>query len=160
MTQNNLGNAPLALIKQRSDNVKTAEATKHALVMPCINHVLGYNVFDPAEVIPEFIADVGTKKGEKVDYAIFRDGDPTGLLASEGNDGRHTVGQAPHVAALASLDKNKDPGAAIETLSTCQPGSAHAAGTAMNALEYHSPAAVAAQFRMSSPDYSGGFGFW
>ena len=67
-------------IKQRIDNVKTEEATKTALVMPFINHVLGYNVFDPAEVVPEFIADVGTKKGEKVDYAIFRDGDPIMLF--------------------------------------------------------------------------------
>ena len=67
-------------IKQRIDNVKTEEATKTALVMPFINHVLGYNVFDPAEVVPEFIADVGTKKGEKVDYAIFRNGDPIMLF--------------------------------------------------------------------------------
>jgi hypothetical protein len=67
-------------IKQRIDNVKTEEATKTALVMPFINHVLGYNVFDPAEVVPEFIADVGTKKGEKVDYAIFRDGEPIMLF--------------------------------------------------------------------------------
>ena len=67
-------------IQQRVDNVKTEEATKTALVMPFINHVLGYNVFDPAEVVPEFIADVGTKKGEKVDYAIFRDRDPIMLF--------------------------------------------------------------------------------
>lgn len=67
-------------IRQRVDNVKTEEATKTALVMPFINHVLGYNVFDPAEVVPEFIADVGTKKGEKVDYAIFRNGDPITLF--------------------------------------------------------------------------------
>ena len=31
-------------------------------------------------MVPEFIADVGTKKGEKVDYAIFRDGDPIMLF--------------------------------------------------------------------------------
>jgi hypothetical protein len=67
-------------IRQRVDNVKTEEATKTALVMPFINHVLGYNVFDPAEVVPEFIADVGTKKGEKVDYAIFRNGEPIMLF--------------------------------------------------------------------------------
>ena len=67
-------------IKQRIDNVKTEEATKNALVMPFINHVVGCNVFDPAEVVPEFIADVGTKKGEKVDYAIFQDGDPIMLF--------------------------------------------------------------------------------
>jgi hypothetical protein len=51
--------------------LKTEEAGKNALVMPFIS-ALGYNVFNPLEVIPEFIADVGTKKGEKVDYAIKR----------------------------------------------------------------------------------------
>ena len=63
-------------IQKRVDSVETEEATKHALVMPFIYHVLGYNVFDPAEVVPEFTADVGTKKGEKVDYAIMAAGQP------------------------------------------------------------------------------------
>lgn len=43
--------------------------------MPFIQ-ALGYNVFDPLEVTPELVADVGTKKGEKVDYAILKDGKP------------------------------------------------------------------------------------
>ena len=60
-------------IPQQLGHVKTEEATKNALVMPFIN-ALGYNVFDPTEVVPEFTADVGIKKGEKVDYAIMRDG--------------------------------------------------------------------------------------
>ncbi|OWJ66166.1 type I restriction endonuclease [Inquilinus limosus] len=51
----------------------TEEAAKNALVMPFIQ-ALGYDVFNPGEVIPEFTADVGTKKGEKVDYAICKDG--------------------------------------------------------------------------------------
>lgn len=51
----------------------TEEATKTAIIMPFISRVLGYDVFDPAEVIPEFIADVGLKKGEKIDYALCRD---------------------------------------------------------------------------------------
>ncbi len=55
--------------------IKTEEGTKNALIMPFIN-ALGYNVFDPTEVTPELVADVGTKKGEKVDYAILRDGKP------------------------------------------------------------------------------------
>ena len=55
--------------------LKTEEATKNALIMPFIQ-LLGYDVFDPREVVPEYVADVGTKKGEKVDYAILRDGDP------------------------------------------------------------------------------------
>jgi hypothetical protein len=57
------------------DHLQTEEATKNALVMPFIN-ALGYNVFDPTEVKPEFTADVGTKKGEKVDYVVLRDGKP------------------------------------------------------------------------------------
>src|SRR3989304_10247913 len=56
--------------------VQTEEGTKNALVMPFINNVLEYNVFDPAEVMPEFTADVGTKKGEKVDYAVLKDNKP------------------------------------------------------------------------------------
>jgi predicted type IV restriction endonuclease len=53
--------------------LETEEATKNALIMPFIN-LLGYDIFDPTEVIPEFVADVGIKKGEKVDYAIKKDG--------------------------------------------------------------------------------------
>lgn len=56
------------------DRIATEEATKNALVMPFIN-TLGYNVFDPMEVTPELSADVGVKKGEKVDYAILKDGE-------------------------------------------------------------------------------------
>ena len=62
-----------------AENIKTEEATKTALVMPFIQ-LLGYNVFDPTEVCPEFIADVGIKKGEKVDYCIFKDRNPTLLF--------------------------------------------------------------------------------
>lgn len=52
------------------DHLDTEEATKNALIMPFIS-ALGYDVFNPQEVVPEFTADVGTKKGEKVDYAIL-----------------------------------------------------------------------------------------
>lgn len=61
-----------SVIAKRKDIIETEEATKNAFVMPFIN-LLGYNVFDPTEVVPEFTADAGTKQGEKVDYAIFKD---------------------------------------------------------------------------------------
>lgn len=48
--------------------------------MPFIAQILGYDVFNPSEVIPEFTADVGTKKGEKVDYAIVKDGEVQMLI--------------------------------------------------------------------------------
>lgn len=59
--------------------IKTEEATKNALIMPFIK-VLGYDVFNPFEVNPEFIADIGIKKGEKVDYAIMKEGEPAILV--------------------------------------------------------------------------------
>ena len=61
-----------ARIEKQKDLIQTEEATKMAFVVPFIN-LLGYDVFNPAEVVPEFTADVGTKVGEKVDYAIFKD---------------------------------------------------------------------------------------
>lgn len=64
-----------AKIKQQAGAIQTEEATKTAFVMPFIHNVLGYDVFDPTEVVPEFICDVGTKKGEKIDYAIFKNGE-------------------------------------------------------------------------------------
>jgi hypothetical protein len=62
-------------IPKQLDHIQTEEATKNALVMPFIG-TLGYNVFDPTEVTPELDADVGIKKGEKVDYAILHEGEP------------------------------------------------------------------------------------
>ena len=58
--------------EKMKDLVGTEEATKNAFVMPFIQ-ALGYDVFNPMEVIPEFTADIGTKKGEKVDYCIVID---------------------------------------------------------------------------------------
>lgn len=62
-------------IRTTRSSIATEEATKNAFIMPFISTVLGYDVFDPAEVVPEFIADVGVKKGEKVDYAILHGGE-------------------------------------------------------------------------------------
>ena len=58
---------------------------------------LGYNPFDPTEVVPEFTADYGTKKGEKVDYALLKDGQPIILIeckvASANLDDQHKEAQ-------------------------------------------------------------------
>ncbi len=76
-----------ARVPKQLDYCTTEEATKNALVMPFIN-ALGYNVFNPREVIPEFTADFGTKKGEKVDYAVCQDSQPVMLFEckSSGTD--------------------------------------------------------------------------
>ena len=61
-------------IEKLKDGIDTEEATKNAFIMPFIGSVLGYDVFNPTEVIPEFTADIGIKKNEKVDYALVLDG--------------------------------------------------------------------------------------
>src|SRR6476646_201369 len=62
-------------VRNQHDAIQTEEATKNAFVMPFISTILGYDVFNPLEVVPEFTADVGIKKGEKIDYAIVKDGE-------------------------------------------------------------------------------------
>lgn len=66
-------------IPDRLQHIQTEEATKVAFVQPFIR-ALGYDVNDPMEVVPELSADIEGKKGEKVDYAIFKDGKPIVLV--------------------------------------------------------------------------------
>jgi predicted type IV restriction endonuclease len=61
------------------DQVLTEEATKNAFIMPFIKE-LGYDVFNPNEVTPELVADIGLKQGEKIDYAIMQNGEPIILI--------------------------------------------------------------------------------
>ncbi|MCC6571828.1 MAG: restriction endonuclease, partial [Chitinophagales bacterium] len=55
-------------VNKLKDQIQTEEATKNAFIMPFLQ-TLGYDVFNPLEVVPEFVADIGIKKGEKIDYA-------------------------------------------------------------------------------------------
>ena len=66
-------------VAKLKEQIQTEEATKNAFIMPFLQ-TLGYDVFNPLEVVPEYITDIGTKKGEKIDYAIFKDGNPTILI--------------------------------------------------------------------------------
>jgi len=66
-------------VTKLKEQIQTEEATKNAFIMPFLQ-ALGYDVFNPLEVVPEYITDIGTKKGEKIDYAIFKDGTPTILV--------------------------------------------------------------------------------
>ena len=65
--------------KEQRTHLATEEAVKTAVILRLI-HALGYNPYDPKEVVPEFTADVGIKKGEKVDYAICMDGKVSMLI--------------------------------------------------------------------------------
>lgn len=61
------------------DQIGTEEATKNAFVMPFIQ-ILGYDIFNPTEVVPEHVCDIGTKKGEKVDYVIRNNDEPIFII--------------------------------------------------------------------------------
>ncbi|MEG2061939.1 MAG: type I restriction endonuclease [Alistipes sp.] len=66
-------------IESLKSSMQTEEATKNALIMPFIT-ALGYDVFNPMEVLPEMTCDICMKKGEKIDYAIMKDGEPIILI--------------------------------------------------------------------------------
>ena len=69
-------------INEIKDHIQNEEMTKHSLILPFIN-LLGYNIFNPLEVRPEYTADYGIKKGEKVDYALLNDGKPIIFLEAK-----------------------------------------------------------------------------
>lgn len=69
-------------VKKITDSISTEEATKTSLIMPFFS-LLGYDVFNPNEFTPEYTADVGIKKGEKVDYAIILNNQPTILIEAK-----------------------------------------------------------------------------
>ncbi|MEC4115946.1 type I restriction endonuclease [Myroides phaeus] len=82
-------------IERLLPQIHTEEATKTSLILPVIR-LLGYDVFDPFEVQPEFIADIGIKKGEKVDYAILKDEQPVILIECK----HHSENLDPHNSQL------------------------------------------------------------
>lgn len=88
--------------QQHREVLLTEQAAKTALVMPFIN-LLGYDVFNPSEVVPEFNADVGTKKGEKVDYAICIDGKPSILIECKPSTGELTINHASQLFRYFSV---------------------------------------------------------
>lgn len=66
-------------------SINTEEATKTSIVLPFF-HLLGYDVFNPLEFVPEYTADTGTKKGEKVDYAIMKNNEPAIIIEVKPTD--------------------------------------------------------------------------
>ncbi|PKP97043.1 MAG: hypothetical protein CVT74_15295 [Alphaproteobacteria bacterium HGW-Alphaproteobacteria-13] len=88
--------------QQHREVLLTEQAAKTALVMPFIN-LLGYDVFNPSEVVPEYTADVGTKKGEKVDYAICIDGKPSILVECKPSTGDLTMNHASQLFRYFSV---------------------------------------------------------
>lgn len=79
----------LTQLAQRTEKIKdhilTEEATKTSIIMPFFQ-ILGYDIFNPSEFLPEFTCDVADRKGEKIDYAIMREGKPIMLIEAKPYD--------------------------------------------------------------------------
>jgi len=69
-------------IERIKGNISTEEATKTSIILPFFQ-LLGYDVFNPCEFVPEYTADAGIKKGEKVDYAIMMNNEPLILIEAK-----------------------------------------------------------------------------
>lgn len=70
-------------VESLKDTIQTEEATKTSIIMPFFANIMGYDVFNPMEFTPEYTADVGIKKGEKVDYAVMSQGNPIILIEAK-----------------------------------------------------------------------------
>lgn len=69
-------------VQKMKESILTEEATKTSVIMPFFQ-ALNYDIFNPEEFLPEFTADVGIKKGEKVDYAILQNKKPIILIEAK-----------------------------------------------------------------------------
>ncbi len=69
-------------VSQQLAYVRNEDQTKTSLILPFIR-LLGYDVFDATEVVPEYAADFGTKSGEKIDYVVMREGKPALLIEAK-----------------------------------------------------------------------------
>ena len=74
-----------ALVKKRHELCNTEEASKTSLILPFFRDVLGYDVDDPSSFIPEYVSTPGSKKDQRVDYAIINDGKPEVLIEAKWN---------------------------------------------------------------------------
>ncbi len=63
-------------------SMDSEEETKMSLILPLISS-LGYDIHDNRVLKSEYVADVGIKKGEKVDYAIIIDGQPSIIIEAK-----------------------------------------------------------------------------
>jgi hypothetical protein len=87
-------------LRKRLPHVRGEESTKQALIVPFLS-TLGYDVYDPSEVQPEYVADFAKKRSggpsEKVDYAIQLGGAPVIFIECKAAD----VDLAHHSGQLA-----------------------------------------------------------
>lgn len=93
-------------VTQIKDNISTEEATKTSIILPFFQ-ILGYDVFNPYEFVPEYTADAGIKKGEKVDYAIMIDDEPLILIEAKSVNTELTTRHISQLIRYFSVTKAK-----------------------------------------------------
>ena len=69
-------------IQNFKNNILNEEATKNSCILPFLS-ILGYDIHNPQEVIPEYNADIGIKNGEKVDFTIAIDNEASILVETK-----------------------------------------------------------------------------
>lgn len=62
-------------VAERKEHATSEEATKNSLILPFLQ-TMGFDVFNPLEVRPEFDASFGEAKNARIDYAVFKDDAP------------------------------------------------------------------------------------
>ncbi|MEL6580065.1 MAG: type I restriction endonuclease [Cyanobacteria bacterium J06621_12] len=92
-------------IEKVKDKVTNEEATKTAFIIPFIE-ALGYDIYNPGEVFPEYTADIPVLKNDKVDYAILSEGKPTMLI--ECKCCHDTLDNYKHTAQLHKYFQNTE----------------------------------------------------
>lgn len=69
-------------IQSFKNDILNEEATKNSCILPFLS-ILGYDIHNPQEVVPEYIADIGIKNGEKVDFTIAIDNEASMLVEAK-----------------------------------------------------------------------------
>lgn len=69
-------------IQSFKKDISNEEATKNSCILPFLS-ILGYDIHNPQEVIPEYNADIGIKNGEKVDFTIVIDNEASILVEAK-----------------------------------------------------------------------------
>ena len=71
-------------VKRVGEHCSTEETTKQALILPLLD-ILGFSPYDPTKVLAEFAADFpGVKSTERVDYALYCNGQPVMFIEAKG----------------------------------------------------------------------------
>lgn len=116
MTDTNHHGELLAKLQQHAEKIKDVKQycidetkTETYLVEPFLE-ILGYDCRDPQDVIKRFIAAVPGRKGDKVDYALMRDGEPAVLVEAKVLDNKlgqeeikQLQGYFPHTLAKVAV---------------------------------------------------------